>query len=464
MTPITSEEPKPPAAGYRWQVVAILWFICFFNYADRQAIFSIFPVLQSEYGSTKGELGQIGAAFTLVYALTAPFAGQFGDRFSRKAIILGGLYVWSAITGLTGVCSKVWHFVLVRGAEGLGETFYFPASMSLISDYHGKATRSRAMSLHQTSVYVGTIGGGALAGWMAQHWGWQTPFGFLAVAGILLGLVLAAFIREPARNAAEAEESAGSAAPSARPGAGLGEEAPVLHASEYSPAEPVPEAIGAAAPIPMGKFLAEWIRTPTAVLLVIGFFGANTVALVFLTWMPTFLKEKFHLDLAQAGLGATIYIQLASLVGASLGGFLADKWRARKPGGRIFVQALGALMGAPFIFFCGHTRDLWSLAGAMTLFGLSKGIYDSNIWASLYDVIPPSRRAAAVGFMNMIGWLGGALGAWGIGAAVDAGFTMSAAIGSTALFYLIVAVLLGVAASVFAPRDVRGAMTTEGAA
>src|SRR5439155_12044057 len=152
---------------------------------------------------SKEELGRIGAAFTLVYALAAPFAGAVGDRWARKALILGGLYVWSAITGCTALCSKVWHFVLVRGAEGLGETFYFPASMSLISDYHGPATRSRAMSLHQTSVYVGTIGGGALAGWMAQRWGWRSPFLLLAVLGMLLGCALAAFLREPARNAAE---------------------------------------------------------------------------------------------------------------------------------------------------------------------------------------------------------------------------------------------------------------------
>jgi MFS family permease len=408
-----------PSGLYKWMVVAMLWGICFFNYADRQSISAIFPLLEAEFGFTKSQLGLIGAAFTWVYALSAPFAGPVGDRFSRKLVILSGLYVWSAVTGFTALCSKVWHFVLVRGAEGLGETFYFPASMSLVSDYHSRATRSRAMSLHQTSVYAGTVGGSAFAGWMGERYGWQWPFVVLGAAGIVLGLLLAAFIREPERNQAERAEG---------------------NASE-------------AAPIPYSIFLRDLVRTPTALLLIVAFFGANSVALVFLIWMPTFLKEKFNLNLAAAGLGATFFIQVASMFGAVLGGILADHWSRNQAGGRMLAQAVGAIGGAPFIFLCGSLRDLWLLVGAMTAFGLFKGLYDANIWASLYDVIPPSRRSSAVGLMNMIGWLGGGLGAYLIGRAADAGVTMSAAISSTAVVYLFVAVLLLVAGKICAPRD-----------
>jgi MFS family permease len=107
------------AARYKWLVVGMLWFICFFNYADRLAIFSVFPLLEKELGFSKTELGVIGAAFTWVYALTAPFAGHAGDKMPRKWVILGGLYVWSLVTGLTAQCSKVIHFVLVRSAGAM---------------------------------------------------------------------------------------------------------------------------------------------------------------------------------------------------------------------------------------------------------------------------------------------------------------------------------------------------------
>lgn len=399
------------APRYKWLVVGMLWFICFFNYADRLAIFSVFPLLQKELGFSKTELGLIGAAFTWVYALTAPFAGHVGDRLPRKMVILAGLYVWSLVTGLTAQCTRVIHFVLVRGAEGLGETFYFPASMALISDYHSPRTRSRAIGFHQTSIYAGTIAGGALAGWMGERYGWYSPFWVLAVAGILLGLVLQRFIHEPQRNQAEREEG-----------------------ERVEEGEPVA--------VPMRHFLREFAQTKTAVLLIVAYFGANLVGLVFLTWMPTFLTEKFHLKLAVAGLGATLFIQLASMGGSLLGGVVADKWSQTNAGGRILVQAVATLVGAPFIVLCGWTRDPWVLIVAMSCYGLCKGIYDSNLTAAFYDVIHPSRRSTATGLMNFLGWLGAGLGSLVIGVAVDHGVTMSAAISSTGLIYLGVAAIL----------------------
>lgn len=438
---------------YKWVVVGMLWLICFFNYADRQALFAVFPLLHRQFGFTREQLGLIGAAFTWVYALSAPFAGQVADRLPRKAVILGGLAIWSVITGFTALCARMWQFLLVRGAEGLGETFYFPASMSFISDYHGPRTRSRAMSLHQTSVYAGTIGGSAFAGWMALRFGWSSSFVVLGAAGCLLALALAAFLREPIR-AGTASGLAGGpidAVPDRPEVAGTAARPP----SNASSAWPVE----APRPVPILRFLAELSRTPAALLLILAFFGANFVALVFLTWMPTFLNEKFGLDLAKAGLGATFFIQVCSMLGAVVGGWLADRWRRRMAGGRILTQALGALLGAPFIFLCGFTRDKVLLVFAMSAFGLAKGLYDANIWAGLYDVVTPSRRGTAVGLMNMVGWLGGGLGALIVGVAETRWhFGLSQSIQAAALIYVAVAAGLCTAALLFAPADVRRSM------
>ena len=157
--------------NYKWVVVGLLWFVCFFNYADRQAIFSVFTPIQKEMGLTDVELGWIGSAFMYVYALAGPVAGIIGDRLSRKALIIGGLVFWSVVTVGTALATDFKHLVLVRALEGFGEAFYFPASMALISDYHDQRTKSRAMGIHQSSVYAGTIAGGAVSGWMGQHYG-----------------------------------------------------------------------------------------------------------------------------------------------------------------------------------------------------------------------------------------------------------------------------------------------------
>jgi MFS family permease len=186
-------------ADYRCWVVFMLWFVCLFNYADRQAIFSVFPLLKTEMGLTDIELGLVGSSFMWVYALALPLAGIVGDRVSRKKLILAGLIFWSLITIATALSTQFWHLLLFRALEGFGEAFYFPASMSLISDYHGPRTRSRAMAVHQSGVYAGTIAGGTLAGFMAEEYGWRSGFYVFGILGVVLGVVLFLLLKEPRR-------------------------------------------------------------------------------------------------------------------------------------------------------------------------------------------------------------------------------------------------------------------------
>src|SRR5438034_759138 len=219
---------------------------------------------------TPVQLGLLGSGFAWVYGLGAPLAGMVVDRARRKTVILGGLHAWSLICLATVWSRNFTHLFLFRAAEGLGETFYFPASTSMLSDYHGSLTRSRALGLHQTAVYMGTIGGGFFAGLIAEAYGWRWSFVVFGGLGVLLGVVL-------------------------------------------------------------------------------------------LSWMPKFLYDRFHMGLAMSGLTATVFVQLASMVGAPVGGFLADLWRRRSPRGRMAVQTVGVLGGAPFVVLCGMTASVATL-------------------------------------------------------------------------------------------------------
>src|SRR5689334_3877989 len=185
--------------SYKWLVVAMLWAVCFFNYADRQAIFSVFPLLKSEMGLSDVQLGIVGSSFMWVYAAFGPIAGLVGDRLRRKTLIITGLVFWSLITLATALSTTYTHLVIFRALEGFGEAFYFPASMSMLSDYHEPATRSRAMALHQSSVYAGTIAGGGGASLLGQHYGWRSSFYLFGASGILYGVLLLLSLREPAR-------------------------------------------------------------------------------------------------------------------------------------------------------------------------------------------------------------------------------------------------------------------------
>ena len=283
----------------------------------------------------------------------------------------------------TVLSSDFRHLLFWRAAEGLGETFYYPASMSLISDYHGRGTRSRAMGLHQTSVYVGTIGGGFFAGLIGQYYGWRWSFIVFGGLGVLLGFVLARFLVEPPRGAADVAEAAGSAKATAG-------HAPLRGGQLSLPA-----------------FVRLVARTPTLLCLMGAFMCANFVAVVLLSWMPKFLYDKFHMGLAMAGLTATIFVQLASMAGAPIGGWLADTLRRRSPRGRMVVQMIGVLGGAPFVVLCGLTSSVGMLIVALTAWGFFKGLYDANIFAAVFDVVRPEARGTAAGFMNAVGWLAG---------------------------------------------------------
>ncbi len=406
---------------YKWYVVGMLWWISFFNYADRQAIFSVFPLLEKEFSLDSVQLGLLGSSFAWTYGLTAPLAGLVVDRIRRKTAILTGLHVWSLICMATALSRKFWHLLLFRAAEGLGETIYYPASMSMISDYHGRATRSRAMGLHQTSVYMGTVGGGFFAGLIGQHYGWRWSFIVFGGLGILLGVVLNRFLVEPARGQADLAD--------------LGERARL------------------AARLPLRRFLGIVWGTPTVLVLMGAFICANFVATVLLSWMPKFLYDKFGFSLAVAGLMATLFVQVASMIGSPLGGWLADALRRRYPGGRMMVQAGALLAGAPFVLLCGSTRSVHLLVAALVLWGLCKGFYDANIFASVYDVIRPEARGTAAGFMNMVGWLGGGTAPLIIGF-LAARVGLSAAISSAALVYVLGSLLLTTGILLFVRRDV----------
>lgn len=448
-------------SNYKWLVVAMLWFVCFFNYADRQAIFSVFEPIKGEMGLSDAELGIVGASFMWVYAAAAPLAGLVGDRFKRKTLILGGLIFWSLVTVATAFARNYQELVLCRALEGFGEAFYFPASMALVSDYHGRDTRSRAMGLHQSSVYAGTIAGGAVAGVMADHFGWRSSFYLFGWFGVALGIVLLFFLKEPPRGAAEGAGDVVEGTPMDL----LGELRALLQRPRVRWLVPVylllsvmaffliqtTAALVLALVVLAAAALLLLIKTPMVRVLILVFVGANFVAMIFLTWMPTYLRRTFGMSLSMSGVSATIYLQIASVLGVLVGGVLADRFARRHRGGRMLAQSIGLFAGVPFIFLTGWTLSIPILVLALIGFGFAKGLYDANIWASLHDVVRPERRATAVGVMNSIGWLGGGAGAYLIGLAAPI-YGMRFCLSANSIIYLCVGLLMLVGVRWFMSR------------
>ncbi|TCK75730.1 MFS transporter [Acidipila rosea] len=394
--------------GYKWLVVATLWFICFLNYADRSAIFSLFPLLKTSLHLSDLELGIVGSSFMWMYALFGPVAGWLGDRWSRRWLIMGGLLLWIVLVFATSLAHSYMQLAVLRGLSGLGEAFYFPAAMSLISSWHGPETRSRAMSIHQSAVYLGSIGGGSLAGIMGQHLGWRSSFLFFGGLGVAVAVGVAfVFFSEDGAYAGGA----------------------------------LPEPVVAAGDTGLLRTAGMLLGDARVVRLIVVFIGANFVAMAFMTWLPTLLHTKFHMTVGMAGVTGTLYLQLASVLGVITGGMLADKLVHRHAGGRMLTQALGMVAGVGFLFLTGRAASVSLLIAAMIGFGYCKGVYDSNIFASLYDVVPTQLRASAAGLMNSLGWLGGGFAPIAV-ALGSARYGMSASLSATSLIYLMLSMLL----------------------
>ncbi|MGC2298669.1 MAG: MFS transporter [Acidobacteriaceae bacterium] len=405
-----------PAAGiYAWLVIGMLWLVCFFSYADRQAFFSVFPLMRQDMGLSTLQLGMLGSSFAVVYGLAAPFAGYLVDHVRRKTAILGGLELWSIICIFSALARNFTQLLFFRAAEGLGEAVFYPAALSMAGDYHGPRSRSRAMGLLQTSVYAGTVGGGYWAGAMAQRHGWRASLLFFGGLGCVLGFVLMRLLREPKRGSADT---------------------PVDIADSQSPA---------IAALSL-RDLWSLLRIRSLLALMGAFAGANFVALVLLTWIPTYLYSTFHLSLAMAAFDAAVYPQIASIGGSIAGGYLADTFVVSDPRSRVWVQCCGVFAGTPFVVLSGLSHSLTGVIVALTCWGFCKGVYDSNIFAAAFDVVPIRTRGTVSGLMNCVGWLIG-----GGAAPVTIGFLagslgMGRAIATSAAVYLGAGILLTVAA------------------
>ena len=402
---------------YKWTVLALFWFIYFMNQADRQVLFSVFPLIQKQFGLTDAHLGLLGSVFFWVYALLVPVAGALGDRWRRKNIILAALLIWSASTATSGLVGGFVLLLVFRSLTGAGEAFYYPAANSILSDCHGRSTRALAMSIHQTSVYVGIVGSGTLAGYVGQTYGWRSAFLVFGVIGVGLALLSWRLLIEPVRGAAEAE----------------------------LPTENVP-------PPPLMERIRHAASSRTFWALLAAFLCFKLVDAAYLSWMPTLLYRKFSLPLAVAGFHATFWHHAGAFLGVLVGGRVSDRWALKSILGRPLVQCAGLALGAPFIYLLGTSNEQPVVYASLTLFGLFRGLYDSNLFASLYEVVRPESRATATGMMLCAAFFGGGVAPLLIGT-LSRFFTLGDAMSLTSVLYLAGALILLADCGLWFKRD-----------
>jgi MFS family permease len=359
---------KEKTSFYKWELLILLWFAFFFNQADRQLFNIVLPHIKADLGLSDVQAGTISSIFILTIGICIPIAGMIGDYFNRKRIIALCILLWSAGTFFTGFANSAIYLILVFGIlVGAGEAFYAPSANALIGEYHVK-TRGMAMSIHQTAYYSGIVASGFIAGYIADHYGWRNNFFLFGATGIVLSLVILLRLKKT---------------PVAR--------------KEGSPAKAIKESF------------VYFFTNPTALLLTLAFAGVIFAAVGYLTWASTFLYEKYNYPLAKAGFYSMIFYHAGAFAGVLLGGKVSDILAVRYKNARMLIIGTALLSGIPFIIWMGMAASPASMFTAMVLFGVFRGIYDSNNYAALFDVIDPKFRSTAVGFEAMGGFIIGSI-------------------------------------------------------
>lgn len=381
---------------YPWVVVGLLWVVALLNYMDRQMLSTMQDAMKIDISElNKAEaFGALMAVFLWIYGFMSPISGMIADRLNRKWLIVGSLFVWSTVTYLMGYADSFQELYWLRALMGVSEALYIPSALSLIADWHQGKSRSLAIGIHMTGLYVGQAVGG-FGATIAATFSWHSTFYWFGIIGIAYSLILVFALQEnPVHNTTKI-------------GTKINIEKKVSLFSGLS------------------VLFSTW-----AFWIILFYFAAPSLpGWATKNWLPTLFSETLNIPMSEAGPISTITIAISSFIGVIVGGILSDRWVQKNIRGRVYTGAIGLGMTIPALMLLGFGESLMAVVGAGLLFGIGFGIFDANNMPILCQFISAKYRGTAYGIMNMTGVFAGAavteqLGKWTDGGNLGMGFAL----------------------------------------
>lgn len=464
-------EEEAPATARAWLSLGLLVIVYVFNFIDRQILAILAPHLKADLGVSDAQLGFLyGTAFAVFYSVFGIPLGLLADIGNRRSLIGAGLAFWSAMTALSGFAQTFPQLALARIGVGIGEASASPAAYSLLTDLFPRRQRATALALYSSGIYIGAGLGLLIGGFIVDRWdaafaaggaplglaGWQAAFLAVGIPGVILTpLVLG--IPEPVRGGREGQASAAHERPIP---ATLEELASLIPPASWVVLTrrrgrisvnlavfALVAALASALALWTGNW-TQWVALgfgayvaftyaqqlrlsdpPTAALVfgtpslahaTLGFacLAFNSYAISF--WVPSFYVRYHGLSATDVGLILGAISSLFGLIGVTLGGLLADRWRHVSPSGRLFVGLLNAAAPVPF-----HIAALYVANESVSLALFAVVQVTSALWlgagiSSVQDLVLPRMRArASAVFLLFVTLIGLALGPYLIGRLSD---------------------------------------------
>ena len=374
---------------YPWIVVGLLWLVALLNYMDRQMLATMRPAMETDIPElVSGEnFGRLMAIFLWIYALMSPISGIIADKLNRKWLIVGSLFVWSAVTYAMGYATTYNQVYGLRALMGVSEALYIPAGLSLIADYHQQKTRSLAIGIHMTGLYVGSALGG-FGATIAAAYSWHATFHYFGLIGIGYAVVLVFFLREKKEAEVKTIDS---------------DLMPIKEKSS------------------LFKGMALLFTNISFWVILFYFAIISLPGWATKNWLPTLFSENLGIPMEEAGPLATIAISFSSLLGVIFGGILSDKWVQKNIKGRVYTSAIGLSLTIPALLLIGFGHSLFNVVGAALCFGIGYGMFDANNMPIICQFVSSKHRATAYGVLNMTGVGCGALVTSLLGKSSDSG-------------------------------------------
>ena len=407
---------------YKWRALALLWVAFFLQQGTRQIFGATLTSIQGSLGVGAAAIGAVATVFTFAYGLSVPFAGVAADLFNRKWMVVSGVFVFCLGIFASGFVSCLGLMIVTYGIlNGFGQSFYYPSATSIIGELH-KETRATALSILQMGLYAGIIGCSAASGWLAESGaeGWRVPFKVFGGIGILWAVVLAFGLRG---NSSDRINKIDRISKTDNP---------------VNPVNPVQNKPT------LKEAFKVFVGNPSALLLAAGLGMMIYVDVGFKTWMPSHLSESFGVAKGSAALNAVLWHYIGAFVGVTLGGRISDRLAKRRASVRMETNIAGLALAVPFIVWMAYAPSLLACGIAMALFGVFRGVYDSNLMASLFDIIPQRYHASGAGLMLSCAFVFGSTSPVVLGFVKDA-FSSTVALASLAAFYLAGAAIIAIA-------------------
>lgn len=407
---------------YKWTLLALISATYFLAQGTRQIYNTVLPQIKADFAAggaafTDTDFGLVGSAFTLVFGLVLPLGGFLADFLSRKWMIVCGAVLFSVGILSSGFVAGLGALVLAYGVvNAAGQALMPPSNSSLIGQFHVE-TRATAFSIYQIVFYAGIVVCSAVSGLLADlgEGGWRKAFILFGAIGIAWSVVVAFLLRNtPQPKSTSCAEDKAS----------------------------------------LKEAAAAFVGKPSALLLMAGVGAYLYAKYAFNLWIVDYMRRSFGnaISLKEAAFHAVFWFYLGSTAGVAVAGRVSDRIAMRNAKIRFDMNIAGLVLFIPGLLLSAYAPNAALCIAGTGVVGFAAGVYDSNFYASLFEVVRPRYRAAAVGIFGCGGAIVGAIGPAAVGW-TSTHFSMSTGIASLAAIAFAGALAILAARMFFFDRD-----------